>query len=245
MGINYAGKTDIGKRRDTNQDYFLIKNITEDLLLLTVCDGMGGANGGSEASSMCAEIFADLVQKSIVPDERESYVPALQNAVKKANSAVYEKSMSNKSLSGMGTTLVSCLCDKEKYCLCWVGDSRIYALKNGKLTQLSHDHSFVQSLVDNGSISEEEARFHPNRNIITKAVGIDGEVECDVLTVCRKNIDGILLCSDGLCSYVEKKLIEKAIAEEDDAQKTVGNLIELANEAGGHDNITVILHKNR
>ncbi len=245
MGMNYAGKTDIGKKRDNNQDCFLIKEINDELVLFTVCDGMGGAAGGSTASTLCAETFMAAVCEKIVKNDVKSYILSLQKAVARANEKVYALSVSDKSLSGMGTTIVSCLCDKEKYYLCWVGDSRIYAVKDGKLTQLSHDHSFVQTLVDNGSINEAEAKVHPNRNIITRAVGIASETECDVMTVDRSNMDGILLCSDGLSTYVEKEQIEDALRSENNVQKLVQKLVELANDVGGHDNITVILQSNK
>lgn len=245
MGINYGGKTDIGLKRETNQDFFSVEKLGEDKLLFTVCDGMGGAKGGSEASRLCNETFTCYIKENIGSCDKSEYISLLQRALCTANTSVRRKALLSKEFEGMGTTLVSAVFDGDKYYLIWVGDSRIYAISDFKIKQLSHDHSFVQSLVDNGSITEKEAKLHPNRNIITKAVGIEEEISGDVCEISAENLDGILLCSDGLCGYVSERDISEAVRTEKDAEKCCDRLVELANAAGGHDNITVVVHKKQ
>lgn len=243
MGINLGGMTDVGLRRQNNQDCFFIKELAESFVLMIVCDGMGGANGGSEASSLAAEEFASYVEKNIVRGRTDEYLPILENALAEANKKVVEMSESSKELRGMGTTLVCALLDTDCYYCLWVGDSRIYAITPNGLLQISHDHSYVQTLVDNGSITPEEALVHPNRNIITKAVGTEKNISADVSKMSMESIDGLLLCSDGLCGYVDENEIFCVCKEVRDAGDCCRALVELANSNGGPDNITVVVHK--
>lgn len=243
MGISIGGKTDVGKKRENNQDFFLISKLSDKLMLLTVCDGMGGANGGSEASRLCAETFVECVRESIFDKSCKEYLSVLDSSIGKANDAVCSKAASDKEFEGMGTTIVTALYDGEKYYLAWVGDSRIYAITKQGIKQISHDHSFVQNLVDSGNITPDEAKNHPNRNIITKAVGIEKHIEADVCEMEKNNIEGILLCSDGLCGYVEESDISACILAEKDAEICCEKLVDLANENGGTDNITAVIHR--
>lgn len=243
MGINYGGKTDVGLKRENNQDFFLIKEFDDDFILMIVCDGMGGANGGREASTLAAQTFADYVENNIRREKRGEYLSVLENALQEANSIVCRKAKESRELNGMGTTLVCALFDTDTYYCLWVGDSRIYAIGSNSLVQLSHDHSYVQTLIDNGSISPEEAKVHPNRNIITKAVGSENTISADVCRTDSDNIKGILLCSDGLCGYVDENEIAKVCLHESDTQKCCDLLVDMANSEGGIDNITVVVHK--
>lgn len=243
MGINIGGKTDVGQKRQNNQDCFLIKELGEGLILMIVCDGMGGAAGGSEASTLAAQTFSQYVEKKISLDKKEEYLSVLEKALETANNSVSEKAKSSKELNGMGTTIVAAIFDNDCYYCLWVGDSRIYAVTGNSLLQISHDHSFVQTLIDNGSITPDEAKIHPNRNIITKAVGTDSFISGDVCKIDAKNINGILLCTDGLCGYVEESDIAKTCLDEKDSEKCCERLVEIANNAGGSDNITVVVHK--
>ncbi|MBO4949964.1 MAG: Stp1/IreP family PP2C-type Ser/Thr phosphatase [Clostridia bacterium] len=245
MGINYCGKTDIGLKRNTNQDYFTVSELDNGLLLMVVCDGMGGAAGGSEASSIATGTFSEYVKSHLIAKNKDEYLAVLENALDEANKAVCAKACSSRELEGMGTTLVSALYDGESYYCIWVGDSRIYALSAGKLRQISHDHSFVQTLVDGGSITKDEARVHPNRNIITRAVGIEKGIAGDVCRLSDASLDGILLCSDGLCGYVEEDVIANTVFGDDNTEEVCEKLIKLANESGGPDNITVVIHKKQ
>lgn len=243
MGMNIGGKTDVGQKRNNNQDCFLIKELGDNLILMTVCDGMGGAAGGSEASMLAAQEFAGYAEENLKQAPKEDYLSVLEKALEKANKCVSEKAKSSKELNGMGTTLVSAVFDTDSYYCLWVGDSRIYAITGNNLVQISHDHSFVQNLVDSGSITKEEAKVHPNRNIITKAVGTDSIISGDVCKIESQTVKGLMLCTDGLCGYVDEKEIAKICLGETDAQKCCESLVEVANNAGGPDNITVVVHK--
>lgn len=245
MGNNYFGKTDIGLRRTTNQDYFMLKNLGDGPVLMIVCDGMGGVNGGSEASMLAAETFTEYIEKHININSKNDYLSVMECALGEANKTVCKKAGTSKELEGMGTTLVCALYDGESYYCVWVGDSRIYAITENGLCQISHDHSFVQTLIDNGSISKEDAKSHPNRNIITKAVGIEDGISPDVCKISADNLDGIMLCSDGLCGYVEESEIENILKEYTDAEACCEKLVETANGTGGPDNITVVIHKKQ
>lgn len=243
MNFNCGGKTDIGKKRETNQDAFVIKELSETCLLALVCDGMGGAVGGKEASSVASQTFSCYVSDNFKNGENCEKV--LFEALDAANRAVFKKATETDGLEGMGTTLATMLFDGEKYYCLWVGDSRIYAIKDTDIWQISHDHSFVQSLVDNGSITEKEAIVHPNRNIITKAVGTTKELEGDMCTLLSDDADGILICSDGLCGYVEKETFSKTVIRERNADVCTKLLVDLANGVGGTDNVTaVVFRKN-
>ncbi len=242
MELAYFGQTDVGRKRDNNQDFFGTKQLSDNSILCTVCDGMGGANGGSTASSLAVEIFTAGVQDGIAKCENDVQVLCLmQSALEKANAEIFRKSKEDSSLSGMGTTLVSCLCRNEKYYCIAVGDSRIYAITSKGLKQLSHDHSYVQSLIDSGAITETEAKTHPNRNIITRAVGTSDLIEGDVFSIDEANTDGLLLCSDGLCGYVAHDDMEKICLESKDAEMCAKKLVAKANSESGADNITAVV----
>ncbi len=241
--MNFFCKTDVGKKRENNQDFFLTETLDENTVLIVVCDGMGGAAGGQIASSLAAEVFCKFVKDAYKPGCREQYVSILEQALEKANRAVCQKAIDDMSLSGMGTTVVAAICEKDYYTCLWVGDSRIYAINDGGIHLLSHDHSYVQSLVDNGSITEEEAKNHPNRNIITRAVGTDSIVTGDVMTVSNGDMLGILLCSDGLCGYVEENDIAEICKKYENAEDCVNALVDKANSNGGIDNVTVAIHR--
>ena len=243
MVKNFCGKTDVGLKRNNNQDCFGICEINDDAVLMVVCDGMGGAAGGSEASTLACDVFTEHVRENFAASDCKSKL--LLEAQMKANEAVCEKAEKVSGLDGMGTTIVAALYDGKKYTCLWVGDSRIYALTKGAIKQISHDHSFVQALVDSGNITSEEAKTHPNRNIITKAIGTMKDVEGDVCEFPDSELDGILLCSDGLCGYVEEERICDICNNEGDACKCVEKLVLAANAAGGSDNITVIVHKKK
>ena len=237
------GKTDVGKRRDNNQDSFTIRHIGV-LTVGIVCDGMGGANGGNVASALAANTFADLLAASLgtVGHERsdEELDTLLESALAAANAAVYERAAADKTLSGMGTTLCAVLTDGSRIHAVNVGDSRLYCFTAGGIVQISHDHSFVQALVDSGSITPEEARCHPNKNIITRAVGTAETVEGDFFDMAFPG-QALLLCSDGLTNYVEDDRLYELFAAEPNVESLVDTYIDEANANGGGDNITALV----
>lgn len=236
------GQTDTGKVRDNNQDSFRIANLSDKLRLAVVCDGMGGAAGGSTASNTACDEFVktvhDFLQKN--PDE-DDFVMALTSGVEAANDKVYTMSRNAKDLEGMGTTLCAVLTDGHRLWAVSVGDSRIYMFKNDKVFQISHDHSYVQILIDSGAITKEESLTHPNKNIITQAVGTQSAIEYDTY-VMDFDMSGLLLCSDGLSNYVhEDELNEIFRLYCQKEEELTGELIKCANNAGGADNITALI----
>lgn len=244
------GVTDVGRRRAANQDSFIIDRRSPSTLLAVVCDGMGGAAGGLEASSIACSVFADSVEADLARlDERgRDVTPSLcerilRRGVDFANSAVARRAAEDPGLAGMGTTLVAALVSGERIYVANVGDSRLYSVKDGVAEQITHDHSYVQLLVDMGRITPEQAKKSPNKNIITRAVGTADEIECDVFTVGTLP-DAILLCSDGLSNMLSPEEIGErfgpGLESEDDLTAVCRSLVDAANEKGGPDNITAV-----
>ena len=223
------GATDIGLVRPTNQDCYYIDS---EQNWAVVADGMGGHSGGETASTMSVEIIKQNMEKSGDPI----------TAIEEANRIVFQKSVDEPQLSGMGTTIVLCKLDGNKAQIAHVGDSRAYVVRDKGMEQITTDHSIVQQLIDSGTITKEQSKYHPQRNLITRAVGTEKGVAVDVNTVSVNENDFILLCSDGLCSYVEENEIFDII-KNNAADKAVGILVEAANNAGGKDNVTAVLIK--
>ena len=254
----FYGISDVGKMRRSNQDSFLVRELPGGVLLAVVCDGMGGANGGAVASSVAAETFfarceeqlrAALIEKGDLGRlSAGDYTAMLAHAVADANYAVWKRGEEDATLHGMGTTLVAALIvGRDLYCVN-VGDSRLYHIHRCRVTQVTHDHSLVQHLIDTGKLNLQEAKRYPNRNVITRAVGSEQNVPADIFTVCVSSAGGyIVLCTDGLTNYVDSERLLSVMAAESDVICTeeelrarAGELIGLANDAGGSDNITVI-----
>ncbi len=247
--MKYYGKTDVGLVRDNNQDYFLIEKIDtceREYTLTVVCDGMGGANGGNIASRTACETFVAEVKKVLCDAENRAQVEILmESAAQKANSAVYELALYDKTLQGMGTTLCAVLTDSKALYAISVGDSRFYIFAGGKIHQISHDHSYVQTLIDSGAITKEESKTHPNKNIITRAVGTEKTVECDLflLDITAMPFEGFLLCSDGLTNFVSDSELNALFLQYTTVDEFVEAGIQKAKEAGGGDNITAAAGK--
>ncbi|MBP5245154.1 MAG: Stp1/IreP family PP2C-type Ser/Thr phosphatase [Clostridia bacterium] len=241
--MKIVGKSDIGKVRVTNQDSFKIVKINK-LYLCVVCDGMGGVAGGSTASNAASEEFVCSMALKInkAGQSGSDYEKMLIESVDAANKKVYEMSGENAELSGMGTTLCALLTDGKKVWASSVGDSRIYAFAKGGIYQVSHDHSYVQALIDNGTITADESKTHPNKNIITRAVGTQPTVECDTF-VFDFDASGYLICSDGLTNYISDGELNEIFLQNNEAEEVADEYIRRANEKGGGDNITVIVIK--
>lgn len=234
--MNVICKTDKGMKRELNEDYVLTLK-GNDYQLLIVADGMGGHNAGEIASKLASMAVRDYVfnEYSNTKDKEE----LLRIAISKANDAVYSKAQENKNLTGMGTTLTSILLTGLNAYFGHVGDSRAYIITYNDIRKITQDHSLVQELIDNGSITEREAINHPQRNLITRAVGTEKNVNID--TGCEKieKDDAILLCSDGLTNYITNDEIFKIVKQK--KAEAVEELINNANERGGSDNISIIL----
>lgn len=252
----FYGKSDVGVVRTENQDSFGIFELLPGVTLAMVCDGMGGAAGGSVASSLAVETFADMMREVLIPDSPEDRAVLDDRTVKRAltlsaeaaNRAVWEKAHEKQDgrLDGMGTTLVGILTvGDERAWYINIGDSRLYFISNEGMWQLSHDHSYVQQMVDNGEMTAEEASASPMRNMITRAIGGDPTVEPDVRSVdFGFPEDGrryLLLCSDGLYNGPGEQEIAGIIRGEDSISVKTERLVKAARNAGGQDNITVIL----
>lgn len=247
----FYGKTDVGKRRAANQDDFIIKTYSGDTLVAVVCDGMGGANGGNIASAVASSAFVRKLDEaeaehSAFFDLSEDDIPALlDEAAAEANISVYDKSGEDPSLIGMGTTLVGCILRGEALFVVNIGDSRLYIVRaDGTIEQVSHDHSYVQYLVDLGKMTPEEAKNSKNKNLITRAVGTERNVEADTFIAELCHGDSVVICSDGLSNQLDDSEIADIVssaAEAGDLESACESLVDLANERGGPDNITSVI----
>ncbi len=233
------GKTDIGFIRETNQDAFSYGSFDDGNCWAVVCDGMGGVSGGQVASSICVEKVSEAIKRGYRKNMNISSAKnLLTTAINAANSAVFKQSQENLELKGMGTTVVAVLVSGNIAIVAHVGDSRAYLI-NDEIKSITKDHSFVQLLIDTGKITEEEANTHPDRNIITRAVGIEHVVDVEIDIVDINNNDKLLICTDGLNGYVSDADILKTVNEYGDS--STEKLVETANNAGGRDNVTAVI----
>ena len=227
----YAGATDTGRTRRRNEDYYVVAPP-----LFCVADGMGGAQAGEVASRLAAAAVEDVVDQG-----GRSGPERVTSLIQEANRRVYERASVDPTVSGMGTTMTVALLEQDGVTIGHVGDSRAYLVRDGTLTQLTEDHSLVNELVKSGRLSREEAEQHPQRSVITRALGTDPDVDVDAFTVDAQPGDLFLLCSDGLTSMVDNEeiltLLERNRADLKGATKS---LLNAANRGGGEDNITVV-----
>ncbi len=237
-------KSDIGKARDMNQDYYYVSTPEDNIKLFILADGMGGYNGGEIASKLATTSVKSYISNNFykIEHDKESILSLIKNAVEYANMIVYEKSKEIKELEGMGTTLEVCLIYNNKAYIGHVGDSRIYRIRKDFIRKLTQDHSYVQKLVKDGTITKEEAENHPKKNMLMKALGCNAFVEPDVSVKGFLRDDILLISSDGLTNMVKQEDIFE-IAK-GNIEKAPIKLVDLANENGGLDNITVVVIKN-
>ncbi len=251
MEIRLRGRTDVGLQRELNEDHF---GIVEDERLVVVCDGMGGHAAGEIASQNAVDTIIRLHKNREYPSEAQTafdlpgdFSPEakfLASTVRVANSRIYKNAQSAEELSGMGTTVVAAILHHDRISICHVGDSRAYRIKNHVLQQLTEDHSWVNELVTAGQISRAEARDFPNRNVITRALGVRERVKVDLREESVSVGDLFLLCTDGLVACLsDEDILEIVTAGGDDLQKIVDDLISGANSGGGDDNITCVVVK--
>ena len=233
-------KTDVGKAREMNQDYYSIPSSEDDLQLYILADGMGGYNGGEIASRLAAETTKNYIQNNFekIEHDKETISKLIKDAIEYANMVVYEESKKDENLQGMGTTLDVCFIYNSKIYIGHVGDSRIYLIKKDIARKITKDHSYVQQLVEDKKITREEAEHHPKKNMLLKALGCTSYVEPDIRARNLEKDDMLLMCSDGLTNMVEENKIYEVVRE--NKEKAPEILVNLANNAGGYDNITVI-----
>lgn len=232
--------TDIGRVREINEDAFSVRQINKNCYLMIVADGMGGHNAGETASSTACSIITDRLTAELTDSSfsMDKVFMAMEESIKSANKTLYSNQLTDSNLSGMGTTVVATVVLENKAYICNVGDSRLYYITDC-VKQITKDHSYVQDLVDKGLITSEEAEGHPNKNIITRAVGTDIDVDVDCFTLDCERGSKILMCTDGLSNFVSEKDM-LSILNSYTPSEANKKLIEMANNNGGKDNITVI-----
>jgi serine/threonine protein phosphatase PrpC len=230
--------TDVGLKRDHNEDSYLCN---PELGLFAVADGMGGHLGGERASRLAVEILErEMTAKLPAATPGEGVAAAMREATRLAAQTIYDEAQRRPELSGMGTTLTATHFGGEQLVVCHVGDSRAYLYRDGKARQLTEDHSWVQQQIRAGLIAPEDAIVSRFRNVITRSVGFEPQVEPDLLTVPLELGDVVLLCSDGLSNYLDEAEIARELTEQFYGEAGQA-LIDLANERGGDDNITCVL----
>ena len=242
--IKAYAKSDIGKVRDMNQDYFYISEPLDETQVYILADGMGGYNGGEIASKLATTCAKNYLQNNFkdTPKDRESIMELVKSSMEYANMVVYEKSQENKELEGMGTTLEICLIYNNRVYIGHIGDSRIYRIRKDIIRKLTQDHSYVQKLFKDGTITKEEAEHHPKKNMLMKALGCNAFVEPDVAVKGFLKDDIILMGSDGLTNFVSQDDLYKTVKE--NIEFAPQKLVDIANNNGGQDNITVVVIKN-
>ena len=234
--------TDPGNLREQNQDAYKTLTFGHDRALLLVCDGMGGAKSGNEASALAAEAFSAEVQRSQKSASTpEKIIVMLRTALELANRAVYEQSQLSEDFTGMGTTLVAAFLSRDLAVIINVGDSRAYHFTREDVSLVTRDHSMVAYMVERGELTQEQAKLHPGKNVITRAVGTEPEVEGDIFTCRLRRDECILLCSDGLSNEMadQEMLFEvvHGLSKSDCCQR----LLHIAKNRGAPDNVTVTL----
>jgi len=236
------GLTDPGKVRSQNQDYYDLRQLDDDTMLAVVCDGMGGARAGNIASRLAVEVFYQEIERMMDPrfGEKE-LLHMLKEATALSNLAVYDQSLLSEEYVGMGTTLVAALIRKDCAYVVNVGDSRAYHMNREEIRMITEDHSVVEMMVKRGEITREQAKNHPVKNLITRAVGTEETVESDTFVQPLKPGDSILLCSDGLSNYVEANEMKSVLMGGGQWQEKIAELMGRALERGGADNITVLV----
>ncbi len=237
--MKLSAKTDVGAVRPHNEDSVNSGSFPDGSAWAVVCDGMGGAVGGKIASSMAVDLITSKLSGCYRSGMQMSSVKnMLLSAITTANVVVFDKSRAEFSLKGMGTTVVAAVVLSDgSFCVAHAGDSRAYLLSQTEIKQLTKDHSMVQELYDKGNLSEEQMKHHPNKNIITRALGVEEDIEIDFKTGDLSSPQRILLCSDGLSNFVEEETM-LSLSNGLDAEEYVNQLIKTANENGGTDNIT-------
>lgn len=249
MQIKCFGLTDIGRKRGRNEDSFLVN---QDLGLYVVADGMGGHSGGEFASRFAVSTVEEVLQSmnmdpeatviSGVNEDGTNFGDRLRYAIEVASQKIYDQALYEPELKGMGTTVTAVIVDENKACIANVGDSRVYHIRGNDISQVTEDHSLVSEQIKAGILTEEEAKKHKLKNIITRSVGYQEEVEADLFYLDLEPGDSLVMCTDGLTNLVEDSFIY------DTVKKSSGNLeqackvlVSEANEKGGDDNITVIV----
>jgi protein phosphatase len=240
--MQYWGITDPGCIRTQNQDSYQVEQLGKNALLCVVCDGMGGAKSGNVASTLAVDVFVQEVKRTWVANMAPDRIDQmLKNAVKLANFTVFDQAQQFEEFDGMGTTLVAALISGDYATIVNVGDSRAYSITSDDVRQLTTDHSLVQMMIARGELTPEKARNYPGKNLITRAIGTESVVECDIFH--RDLADGecLLLCTDGLSNLVDEQEILFEVVHGLNKQSSSQRLLEIAKKRGAPDNVTCVL----
>ena len=241
--MKLVGNTHVGMVRAKNEDTYRYGVLDDGTVWALVCDGMGGVHGGQLASAIAADMVSEKIKKCYNPAMSVSSLEhLLLSSIATANVIVYDRGDVDVSLKGMGTTIVAAVVKGNEACIAHVGDSRAYITDGKEIKQITKDHSLVQEMYDSGKITFEEFESHPQKNIITRAMGVNEEVEIDFNFVCVNENEAIILCSDGLSGLVDEKEMLRIYCETE-LEQLADRYIEAANKAGGKDNITVVVMK--
>ena len=242
----FTGFTDKGISRSMNQDCFVVEKLPDlDAVILLVCDGMGGANAGNVASSLARDIFLDAVRGRLNADTTfEDVSVCVKDAVIQANDVIHKQGISDPDYAGMGTTLVAAIAFSDgRTVVVNVGDSRAYHISKYDVDQITRDHSVVEDMIEKGEITRKESRAHPNKNLITKAIGTCEDIEPDVFTLKLTPGEHIMLCSDGLSNMLYKPEIMFEIRRADTLDESCQGMLDIALSRGAPDNVTAVLLK--
>ena len=240
--FRYVVESDTGKVREVNEDSVAVLKRPNGLLLAIVADGMGGHKAGDVASKMTV----DQLSQYFLKDEAVSFLTLdskrkwLSERIQTVNRVVFEHSLANSECKGMGTTLIAALIDDKESILCHIGDSRAYLI-NGGINQITRDHSYVNVLVDSGEITQEEAEEHPKKNWIVRALGTEAEIEREMISFSFAEASYLLICSDGLSNKIPKEELASIVGSTAPLSQKGQELVTLANDLGGEDNISLIL----
>jgi len=240
VSVKVELRSDVGKMREHNEDvcdYFL----SDDLLLAVVADGMGGHKAGDVASELAIQTLREAWKKQAPRATEEAMTSWLLHTISEANERIYEQSLTNTEMRGMGTTIVCALITESEMISAHVGDSRLYVKKEHHISQVTHDHTLVNELYRQGQISEEEAKNHPQKNIVTRALGTENQCNIDVLQHELSETDTIILCSDGLSDKLSNDDFDVVLNQVNRLEDKADQLLQLALDRGGEDNITFIL----
>ena len=239
--MRIVAKTDKGNVRDSNQDAYAVGEFSDEVVWSVVCDGMGGAAGGNIASALAVKVISDKINASYRDKMSDASVKnMLDSALTAANIEVYDMAEAQAELRGMGTTVVCAIVKDNQAYIAHAGDSRAYLISNGNIQQITTDHSMVQDLLARGKITVQETINHPNKNIITRAVGVDKSIKIDFTQIDMEDDDALLLCTDGLTNYVTDEQILELMSD-GKHYAFADRLVQKANSNGGGDNITVVI----
>lgn len=238
--MKIVAKTDTGKTRENNQDAYAVGELPNEVAWAVVCDGMGGYSGGDIASKLAVKVISEKITSCYNAKMRDSSIKnLLDSAITAANIEVYDMAYAHSKLSGMGTTVVCAIVRGDDVYIAYAGDSRAYIASREELRQITTDHSYVQDLVNKGHLTPDEAEHHPNKNYITRAVGIEKQIEVDFVQETLGDEDVLILCTDGLSNYVSREDLVKDLSD-GQYYAFADRLVKRANNNGGGDNITVV-----